>query len=179
MSDKSIQFEVLHAFNEVPDHKHSYVLCSFYKKGVNRKLYVRQDLRVYKHKIMKLDHDSLSGCVCVNEIQRHPVNDRIIHMDFFIIDDESGDVRIKIPLKFENLEKSSGIKLGGFLNITSRQIEVKVKKGSLVPYIPIDVSPFAQEQSIRTKHIHFPEGIKPLRENLTVATVMPSKGSES
>lgn len=171
------EFEILEAYDAIPDTKYKYVYCSFYKKGVNQKFYIRADSHLFKHKVMRCD--KVNGFVSVKEVQRHPVHERLIHADFFILDSDASNTRMRLPLKYMHLDKSPGIKLGGFLNITSRDLPIKLSSvKELVPYIKVDLTGYAQEQSIRLKDVVFSSGIVPIRNDLTIATVMPSKGGE-
>ena len=132
---------------------------------------------MYKHKIMKLHYAGIDGFVSTKEIQRHPINEKLIHADFFIIDKHSKNVRLQMMLNFHNEKASPGIKLGGFLKITSRAIEVYVESmAHLCPWLGVDMAGFPQKQNVKLEHIHFPNGVKPLRSSITVATLMPSKG---
>jgi hypothetical protein len=176
----SPKFDILHAFEAIPDTKYTYVLSMFYKKGVNTKLYVRSDLRIFKYKIMKLESSVLNGFVQVKEIQKHPVNEKVIHIDFMLIEESSTSLRIPMPINFYNQEKSPGIKLGGFLKIMSRALEVHINKGQqLHPWLGVNMEGFQQNQLVKLSDIHFPEGIKPVRKELTVGIVTASKGGES
>ena len=172
-------FSTLSAFEQIPDSIHEYVRCRFYNKDLNIGLFVRRDITIYQHQVFRFEHGDIKGFVSTKEVQRHPVNSRIIHIDFFVIPENFDKVDIMLPLKFDNRDKSAVIKLGGFINITSRYIRVKVDKASLVPYISIDISPFKSEESIALHHIDFPKGVFPVKQKLTVATMMPSKGAES
>ena len=175
-----LQFDSLHAFDEIPDTKYTYVQGVFYRKGFHTKLYVRSDLRIYKHKIMRLEHHTIKGFVKVQEIQQHPVNDRKIHIDFMIIDETTQNLRMSMPINYYNLDKSPGIKLGGFLKITSRAIEVKLSNmASLRAWLGADIAGFQQNQCIKLDDIHFPEGIKPVKDKITVGIITASKGGES
>jgi Ribosomal protein TL5, C-terminal domain len=177
-------FQTLQAFENIPDQKHRYVSCRFYNKQYNFSLYVREDLKIYQYQIFRFEYASsditIRGYAANKEIQRHPVSGRIVHMDFYLIDDPiNHSIRIKLPIKYENLEKCSTIKLGGRLNITSRALEVRVFKGStLPPYGTVDVSRFKDNESISLKDILLPDGVVPIKAKMAIATVMPSKGGE-
>jgi len=183
---ESSLFTILEAFETILDHKHDYIRCRFYNRRHNFSLYVRQDIRVYLYQIFSFSHKDKSnqvidGYAAVKEIQRHPVNNRIIHIDFYLIEQPMPEsIRIKLPIKYENLEKCTTIKLGGRLNITSRELEVKILKDikSLTPYATVDVSVFKDNENITLKDIKLPEGIIPIKQKLCVATVKPSKGGE-
>jgi Ribosomal protein TL5, C-terminal domain/Ribosomal L25p family len=171
------EFETLDAYKDIPDTKYGYVCCVFYNKATNHKLYIREDMSLFKHKVMRCD--AVNGFVSVKEIQKHPVNEKLIHVDFYIIDQASNNFRIRLPIKFQNMDKSQGIKLGGFLNITSRDLEVKVgSMADLTPYLSVDMTGYEQEQSVTLGNIMFSSNISPIRKSMTVATVMPSKGGE-
>lgn len=170
------EFETLEVFHEVPDTKYKYVCCSFYKKDVNKKFYIRADLRLYRYQVLRCEE--VNGFVSIKELQKHPVSERLVHADFYIIDQASSNFRLRLEVKYENQDKAPGIKLGGFLNITSRNLEVKIPGvDNLVPYLRVDLTGYAQEQSVRIKDVIF-NNLVPLRPDLTVATLMPSKGGD-
>lgn len=175
----SQKFDTLHAYESIPDEKYSYVNAMFYKKGLNVKMYIRSDLRIFKYKIMKLESPKVNGYVQVKEIQKHPVNERVIHVDFMIIDETSKSVRMPMPINYYNQDKSPGIKLGGFLKIMSREIEVYLSSvKDLHPWLGANMDGFKQNQLVKLADIHFPEGIKPVRKELTVAIITAAKGGE-
>jgi large subunit ribosomal protein L25 len=52
----------------------------------------------------------------VRAIQFHPVNDRILHLDFQRVDPNS-TIRVEVPLVFADHAESLGLKSGGVLNV--------------------------------------------------------------
>ena len=176
----SQKFDTLEVFESIPDTKYEYVLSMFYKKDFNLKLYVRADLRIFKYKIFKVEHKKINGFVQVKEMQKHPVNEKVVHLDFMIIDETTKNLRMHVPLYYYNKDKSPGIKLGGFLKENSRALEVKLASyDKLHAWLGVDLKGFEANQNLKLSHVHFPEGMIPIRKEITVGTIMPSKGSES
>src|SRR5262245_4295161 len=57
------------------------------------------------------------------DVQLHPVTDRPEHIDFMRVGEHTR-IRVGIPVKFTNQDKSPGLKKGGVLNIVRHTIEV-------------------------------------------------------
>lgn len=176
-------FDLLSIWAEIPDQKHDYVKCWLYKANFSQRVYIRADTKLFKHKIMLLSEAKISGkdvagYVSVKEIQIHPVSGKMIHVDLFLIEHTTPDTfRIMMPIKYIDSEKSPGIKLGGYLYQTSRAIEVKVKPKHLVPFLTASIAHMAAGDSIRVNAISFPEGITPIRQDISLAKLEGSKGS--
>jgi large subunit ribosomal protein L25 len=129
---------------------------------------------------LKVEHKQINGFVQVKEIQKHPVNEKVLHLDFMIIDQTTSNLRMHIPLYYCNKDKSPGIKLGGFLKENSRSLEVKLASyDKLVAWLKVDLKGFEANQNLKLGNIEFPDGIVPIRQEITIATLMPSKGAES
>lgn len=181
--DSHSGFDLLKAWLEIPDQKHEYVKCWLYKANFSSRVYIRSDNKIFKHKLMRVSEVTVSGkkidgYVSVKEVQAHPVTGKMIHVDLFLIEDDTPDsFRIMMPIKYIDSEKSPGIKLGGFLYQTSRAIEVKVKPKHLVPFLTASIAHMNTGDSIRVDAISFPEGITPIRRDISLAKLESNKGS--
>jgi ribosomal protein bL25 (Ctc-form) len=167
------KFDILEALDEIPpESKHKYVKCNFYNKNFNKSAFIRADTKLFKHKIVELKHETMCGYASIKEVQLHPVNEKLIHVDFFVIDSSYDAVRTMVPLKFINLDQAPGIKLGGLLYKTSRCVEVATSFKSIVPYIEVDATGMKVEDSVKIKNVKIPEGVEVIRKDLTVATLL-------
>ena len=86
----------------------------------------------------------------IQEIQFHPVTDRIIHIDFVEIKDDK-PITMNIPVKFEG--DSIGIKRGGKLDIKLKKLPVKAIPSKMPSYIPINITKLDIGDSIRVRDI--------------------------
>ena len=74
----------------------------------------------------------------IQDIQFHPVNEKILHIDFFQVFDDK-EVKMIIPVKFEG--NSPGVRLqGGILSKNKRKLIVKALPKNLPDFIKADVS---------------------------------------
>jgi len=109
--------------------------------------------------------------VLPRDIQFHPVNDKPEHVDFQRVG-ESTRVRVEVPIKLENLEKSPGVKRGGVVNLVRHEIEVWAMPGNIPSRIIIDMAGLDIGDSIHINAIKLPEGVKPtIARNFTVVAL--------
>lgn len=125
-----------------------------------------------KNHIIKLSVNSESFDVIIRNAPLHPVTDRILHMDFLVVNSGT-PFTTEVELDFFNQDKCLAIKGGGYLNKVKRKLKVRVTPENLVPKISYDVQNTALGASIRLKDIQPAEGIELLQKdkNFTVATL--------
>lgn len=115
--------------------------------------------------------------VLLKEIQRHPVSNSWIHVDFFEIAlDEA--VTVKVPLHFEG--KAKGIIDGGIVEIQIRQIEVSCLPTAIPDYIAVDISDLGIGDSLHVSDVKVPADVTVVDSptlNL-VSLVLPTKEEE-
>ncbi|TMM30636.1 50S ribosomal protein L25/general stress protein Ctc [Polaribacter aestuariivivens] len=73
----------------------------------------------------------------LQDIQFHPVTDRIIHVDFYQLFDDK-EVTMNIPVKLTGT--SPGVLNGGSLRFTNRKLKVKALPANLPDFISADIS---------------------------------------
>ncbi len=96
---------------------------------------------------------SVDGKACkaiVKDIQFHPVNDRIMHIDFLEVNDKK-PVAVEIPVKLSGL--AEGVKAGGKLSLEMRKLKVKGIYSQIPENIVIDVTPLGLGKSIQVGQV--------------------------
>lgn len=73
----------------------------------------------------------------LQDIQFHPVTDRILHIDFYQIFDDK-EVMMEIPVHFVGV--SRGVLNGGVLRKTNRKLRIKAVPANLPDYLEADIS---------------------------------------
>ena len=73
----------------------------------------------------------------LQDIQFHPVSDRILHMDFYQIYDDK-EVMLEIPVRV--VGNSRGVKNGGVLRIVTRKLRIKALPANLPDFIEVDIT---------------------------------------
>ena len=110
------------------------------------------------------------------EMQFHPLTDAITHVDLQNLN-ENAEMRVFIPVKFINKEKSPGIKRGGILNVVRREIEFLCAHNNIPKEIVFDLEGSEIAQSIHINDTKLPEGITPvIKRNFTVMTLLGKGG---
>jgi len=73
----------------------------------------------------------------LQEIQFHPVTDRILHIDFYQIFDDK-EITMNIPVHI--VGNSVGVRNGGVLRIVNRTLRIKAIPSNLPDFIEADIS---------------------------------------
>jgi|SRR5690554_405609 len=74
----------------------------------------------------------------MQDIQFHPVTDRILHIDFYQLFDDK-PIMMEIPVRF--VGSSKGVKAGGVLRKNARRLRVKALPANLPDFIEVDITP--------------------------------------
>jgi len=88
----------------------------------------------------------------VREIQRHPVSERILHVDFFGVE-RGHKLRVKVPLRL--LGTPEGVKQGGILEHSFREIEIECLPRHLPSHLEVDISRLKIGDSLRIENLSF------------------------
>ena len=73
----------------------------------------------------------------LQDIQFHPVSDRILHIDFYQIFDDK-EITMNIPVRITG--NSVGVRNGGVLRIVSRKLRIKAIPANLPDFIEADIT---------------------------------------
>ena len=123
----------------------------------------------------EIEVDGKKHLVLCQDIQKHPVSNRPIHVDFLRISKDSV-LTMDIPLHFVGEEVCPGIKKGGVLNIVHRTLEVKCKADAIPEEFIVDLSTSEIGDSFDAFAIKLPNGVKlTAQEDFTVATIVTAQ----
>ena len=75
--------------------------------------------------------------VILQDIQFHPVSDKILHIDFFQLND-SKEITMEVPVKI--VGTSPGVLLGGDLRLNLRRLKVKALPKNLPDFVEANIS---------------------------------------
>lgn len=147
-----------------------------YNKNLNQKIFIESNPTLYQHQVVCLHIGKQNQYAFIKEIQKHPVNEQLVHVDFFMPDSSYTTVDVKLPIRFTNQEDSIGIKRGGMLYIMSRTVPVRMNMKSIIPYLSVSVAGMNNKDVIHVSDIDEPEGIKFMRKDISIATLLSAKG---
>ncbi|HLT49253.1 50S ribosomal protein L25/general stress protein Ctc [Aequorivita nionensis] len=86
----------------------------------------------------------------LQDIQFHPVTDRILHIDFYQIFDDK-EVTMEIPVRTTG--NSRGVRNGGTLRIVNRKLRVKALPENLPDFIEADITEMRIGNKMYTKSL--------------------------
>lgn len=95
--------------------------------------------------IVELDIEGEKYRAVMQDLQFHPVTDKLLHLDFLQIFDDK-EVTMTIPVHLEGM--SIGIRNGGVLSFRRRKIITRAIPGNLPDYIEINIEDLDIGQSI-------------------------------
>jgi large subunit ribosomal protein L25 len=81
----------------------------------------------------------------LQDIQFDPVNDKILHVDFFRLYEDK-EVTIEVPVKV--VGKSPGVLSGGTLVLITRKIKIKALPKNLPDFLEADITPLEMGQKL-------------------------------
>ena len=100
--------------------------------------------------LIDLDIDGEIYPAIMQDIQWHPVDEQVMHVDFFKIEVDK-PIKIEVPVAVSGHAK--GIQQGGKLNINLRRLKVKALAKDLPDSINVDVTELEIGQSIKVEEI--------------------------
>lgn len=74
----------------------------------------------------------------LQDIQIHPVSDKILHMDFYQLHDDK-EITMEVPVKVTGT--SPGVLLGGVLRLNQRKLKVRALPANLPDFVEADITP--------------------------------------
>ena len=92
----------------------------------------------------------------MKDIQFHPVTDKILHVDFYQID-EAKPIVMEVPVKLEGL--AEGVKAGGKLALQVRKLKVKALYNVIPERLVIDVTNLGLGKTIKVGELSY-EGLE-------------------
>ena len=89
------------------------------------------------HTVVIALEDGTNINAVLQDIQFHPVTDRILHIDFYQIFDDK-EITMNIPVRL--VGNSRGVRNGGVLRFVNRKLRVKAIPANLPDYIEADIT---------------------------------------
>ena len=118
------------------------VPCVIY--GGNQPVHFVADERAFKDLVytpnahtVVVELNGTSYNVIMQDIQFHPVSDKILHIDFFQLSDDK-EIIMEVPVKITGT--SPGVLLGGVLRLNQRRLKVKALPKNLPDYVEASIS---------------------------------------
>lgn len=107
--------------------------------------------------------------VLIKDLQIDPVKRTLVHADF--IEVTMGHA-IEVPIPFEVVGESPGVKIGGIMEFLIREVAVECMPSKIVDHFPLDVSSLEIGDSLTVGDLTFGEDFKVLNEKETVVVTI-------
>jgi large subunit ribosomal protein L25 len=118
------------------------VPCVIY--GGNQPVHFSADERAFKNLVytpnahtVVIELGDKSFNAVLQDIQVHPVSDKILHIDFFQLFDNK-EITMEVPVKITGV--SPGVLLGGDLRLNTRRLKVKALPKNLPDFVEANIS---------------------------------------
>ncbi|MBR5699245.1 MAG: 50S ribosomal protein L25/general stress protein Ctc [Prevotella sp.] len=126
--------------------------------------------------VLNLNIDGVERKAVIKELQFHPVNDTVLHVDFYEVNEEK-PITIGIPVKLNGL--AQGVRDGGKLNLTVRKLNVTAPYKQIPEVLDIDVTGLELGKSIKVRDLSF-EGLElATPADVVVCSVKATRASRS
>ena len=125
--------------------------------------------------IFNIDLDGKKHRVIPRDFSLDPVKDFPLHIDFLRLG-VGAKIRVSVPLHVTGAEVSPGVKRGGTVNIVNHTVELEADVEHIPQFIEVDVSKLEINNSVHLSDVNLPKGVKALRDDQTLVTVVPPSG---
>lgn len=126
--------------------------------------------------IISLSIDGEKQEAILQDIQYHPVSDRILHIDFLQISDDS-PIIIEIPVVLSGL--AEGVKAGGRLSLEQRKLRVKALPANLPDTLNIKVDHLKLGDTVKVGSLSFDNLTLLNAKNSVVAAVKLTRAARA
>ncbi len=126
---------------------------------------------------LKSNGDSSNYTALIKDLQLHPVDDKIRHIDFYeVLMDE--EVQVEVPITA--VGKAKGVETDmGVLEIIQRTIKISCLPLAIPRNIPINVSDLELGDVVHVSDITAPEGVRLMDDpETTLMTIVASRAEE-
>ena len=106
--------------------------------------------------IINLNIDGVEKKAILKELQFHPVSDALLHVDFLEITEEK-PITVGIPVNL--VGHAAGVRAGGRMALSIRQIKVTAPYANIPEKLDIDVTNLEIGKSIKVGSLHY-EGLE-------------------
>jgi large subunit ribosomal protein L25 len=113
--------------------------------------------------------------------QLHPVRDEVTHVDFLEVNLKE-KIRATVALELTGGEEAAGVKEGGILDHSTREVEIEALPTDIPEFIEIDVTALDIGSTLTLADLTTPDGVDIVHEHpedvVVASVVLPTKVEE-
>lgn len=123
--------------------------------------------------VLHLDLDGQSHAVLPRDVHYDPVTDRPLHVDFLRVS-ATARVRVSVPVRFVDHDKSPGLKRGGALNVVHHQIDVLAAPSAIPEFFSVSLAGLNVGEGAHLSSLTLPQGVEVVttEADMTIATIV-------
>lgn len=100
--------------------------------------------------------DGSSNMALIRDLQRHPLSQNLLHLDFYQVI-KGHKIKVEIPVRVINKEKSPGVKEGGLLDQPLRTVMIEVAPANIPEEFIVDAKDLMIGDEILVNALELPE----------------------
>ena len=127
--------------------------------------------------ILNVSVEGDSQQAIVRDLQRHPANEKVLHIDFLRVRADQ-PIDVNVPIHFINEEQCKGVRLeGGVVSHNLTDIEVSCLPADLPEFIEVDIAELGVGEALHLSDLVVPSGVTIVQlalgedHDITVVTV--------
>jgi large subunit ribosomal protein L25 len=122
-------------------------------------LWKAQESEAFYSSLLNLNIDGKTTSVVIQDIQRHPAKDLVMHVDFLALDPKVA-ISVNVPLHFSNKEICHGVKMqGGSVQVLAQVVKIRCLPADLPAFINFDLAKIKAGEIIHISDLQLPEGV--------------------
>ncbi|PIE90652.1 MAG: 50S ribosomal protein L25 [Acidobacteria bacterium] len=125
--------------------------------------------------LLTLGDTGRTSHVMIKDMTKHPVTDRLMHVDFLRVDMDEV-IESSLPLNYTGT--AQGVKLGGIMQIVRHEIMVSCKPGDLPGKVDVPVDHLNIDEAVRVSDLELGDKIEILLEEDRVLAVVHEREAE-
>jgi large subunit ribosomal protein L25 len=107
--------------------------------------------------VIELQVDGVTVPAIVQEAQRHPVNRKLLHVDFYAV---SKDRPVEVMVPVTTTGKSVGVAQGGRIEVIRRELRTRCPYDRIPEVHEIDVTQLDVGESVKASQVPVQEGVE-------------------
>ncbi len=112
----------------------------------------------------------------IRELQRDPVTDRILHVDFVRVD-PTRIVQVSVPIRLLGI--AIGVRLeDGIVDFVHREVRIECLPGAIPEHLDVDISELHVNQHVAIADLKVPDGVKLLEPAESIVAVVAAPKAE-
>jgi len=111
--------------------------------------------------LLNVKVDGKANRVVCRAVQRDPVKDLPVHVDFLRLTERSR-VNLMIPVHFEGHGAAPGLKRGGTVTVVRPMVELRVTAASIPDHLTVDLSGLDIGDVVKISNVEMPHGCRPV-----------------